>query len=494
MFPMEQHAPALFPKHRMLAAGIVCLAAACAATLVPLVPHPGTILLASLLPGMTLMYLGLRGRDGSFDYAEAVLLYGILYSLYFGVGAIFLKFNPERLTSLSLYNYLDPALALAVVGYVALLAGYGFTFRHVRPPRWANLEPRGVIVYVLFGGMGLAGFLGGAMHATQVLSGSAFSPVVSMLGQFTSLFFFPWFLVWYAILSGRLQGLRALCLGAGFLAAAIMIVIVNVGQKGTPATLAAIPMIAVWYARGRFPLKTIATLVLIWILVVFPVYNTFRLQHRSIPTAERMERSVDTMTSWDAREFADRSIIAFFGRIAIIQAPAAVLRDAGRSVDFMYGKTLFLTPMSFLVPRFLWPDKPQFTLGHDFGRIFGLLSRADRQTYLAITTIGELYWNLHVPGVLAGMFVLGSLLGWIYRRYGQGFAIEPMRKAMYVMLLTVMLQGEGNIAGFVSGIVRTLIATLVILTLLRKLGSLQEIPRTGTGGGAAVDGSAGTVA
>jgi hypothetical protein len=217
-------------------------------------------------------------------------------------------------------------------------------------------------------------------------------------------------------------------------------------------------------------LKTIAVVLLIAVTLVFPIYNAFRLQSRTLSIGQRLDRTVDVARRWSGSQYAEESIVAFFSRFAIISAPTAVLRDAGRWVDFKYGETLLLAPISLFIPRILWPDKPTIAIGHEFARTFNLLAPGDRETFVAITPVGELYWNFQVPGVVVGMFLVGWLYRWLFMRYGHGSEAGPYRKATYLTVLFLLLTGEGNLAILGASIVKQLLLIHGVLWLFVRVG------------------------
>src|SRR6185312_2323991 len=55
-----------------------------------------------------------------------------------------------------------------------------------------------------------------------------------------------------------------------------------------------------------------------------------------------------------------------------------------------------------LVPRFLWPDKPDMTSGKWFTAYLGY---PDMDSNTSMTGAGETYWNFSVLGLIFGMMV-----------------------------------------------------------------------------------------
>lgn len=92
---------------------------------------------------------------------------------------------------------------------------------------------------------------------------------------------------------------------------------------------------------------------------------------------------------------------------------AAVLHGGPSVFPFQYGRT-YLDVLLFLVPRAVWPDKPKA-----FSTAVGDYVTEDNND-VPPGVIGELYVNFHGFGVVAGMFLLGRLMAFIYQRAVSG--------------------------------------------------------------------------
>jgi hypothetical protein len=104
---------------------------------------------------------------------------------------------------------------------------------------------------------------------------------------------------------------------------------------------------------------------------------------------------------------------------------AAVLHGGRSTFPLQYGKT-YLDVLLFVVPRGIWPNKPTA-----FSRAVGDYVTGNEND-VPPGVIGELFANYHVFGIVAGMFLLGRLMGFVYWRanIGSGGSI-----AMYAILI-----------------------------------------------------------
>lgn len=458
-----------------LRVAIVFVAIGAVALILPMVPRVDRVALAVVMPVTMVLYLTLRREQKPLDLLEVFLHYSLFQIMISAVGALYLTYAKGKLIhrSASLEPFLTAALALVVVGYLFFTAGYGLCFRDLAPSRIQGLRPKKLSAFLLPGVLGFMGYLGGVGQERVFLSGQGISAVFSTLQQFIPFFLFAWSLVWQTFWNEPKRHLRHWLPLAFFIPMVLAVIYLTVGGKELTITLIAFPALAYLVVRRSLPWKTVLLVFLISIFVIFPIYNTYRVQSRNLDTAERLDRTLRVAQRWDTEAYLDRSIQAFLGRMAMITSTAAILRDTGRWVDFKYGDTLILAPIGVLIPRILWPDKPSIVIGREFGATFQLVNESDRETSIAISAVGEFYWNFHIPGVLIGMFLLGAGYRWYYLRYGSGTAYDPIRKSIYLALLTQTFAVEGNVAAFAAGFIKTLIMLSVLLFFLRRIDAVS---------------------
>jgi hypothetical protein len=81
--------------------------------------------------------------------------------------------------------------------------------------------------------------------------------------------------------------------------------------------------------------------------------------------------------------------------------------------DFDGGNHLLLTSASALVPRFLWPDKPEAG-GKESMKYFTGLNITGYSTN--VSPIGEAYGSFGTTGGIFFMFIFGLFIRWVYKR------------------------------------------------------------------------------
>ena len=84
--------------------------------------------------------------------------------------------------------------------------------------------------------------------------------------------------------------------------------------------------------------------------------------------------------------------------------------DTPQKVPFLSGES-YKPLMTAVVPRLIWPDKPEERFGNTFGKRYGFLPEAEDGTNsVNCPWLTEMYANFGVTGVMVGMFVVGLMI------------------------------------------------------------------------------------
>jgi hypothetical protein len=447
------------------------------AVVIPMTENAG---LYVLVAGLLFCWVGpawYQWQRGRFDAFESVHIIGLTYFVFFGLGAIWSVQDPSHVAyDIYLIPYMSPAALYALLGYVFLLGGYSGPWFQERAPRRVEDWPSGVMILLVPGILGFIGRIAGIIWVQGYWLGISLPVGLSSLAQLGSLFLFAWALGWLLVLSGRAtRGQKIVVFG--FLVPATAVILGGLlTDKSLTMTLLGVPLIALWYSRRRLPWASLLAMLLILIFLVFPFYNTFRKIDPRIPAGTRMGLTWEVMTHWDFDEYSDRSVGAFKLRVSLINSLAVVIRDVPRWVPYARGDTLFLPALAFFIPRVIWPDKPVMTLGRDFGETFRVVHILDEKTWVSCTVPGELFWNFDLPGILFGMALWGAGMRFLYRRYGEAEGVDPIRRAIYILLLIELVHFGGSLAPQTASLVRTAIMLEVFRLLSRHLGWVERRP------------------
>ncbi len=415
-------------------------------------------------------------QRGRFDAFETIHVMGLRYFLYFGMGAIWTFQDPGHVAyDRYIPPYLTEATFYCLIGFVALLAGYyGPWFRpRARIPRLHR--PTGIAFVLIPGLLGLVGALAGAVWAEATWIKARLSMLFSSLSQLAPLFHFAWALCWMMVLSRRTTSRQNLLLLSLFVPSTIMVMLLTMLDKSMAVAYVAVPLVAWWYTRRKLPWRSLLVLVLILIFFVFPVFNTYRIVDARLSLDKRLELTSAIISQWDSESYLRASTRTVKGRLALINSVAVVVRDVGRWVPYARGETLFVPMMTYFVPRVLWPDKPWFNLGREFGVRFRVVSFLDDKTSISLTVPGELYWNFDLAGVIVGMALWGVLLRFFYRRYGGVASVDPVRGAIHIVVLIRFAHFGGGLAPELVLLLRTLIVLEAYCWLSRRMGLLRPV-------------------
>jgi hypothetical protein len=124
----------------------------------------------------------------------------------------------------------------------------------------------------------------------------------------------------------------------------------------------------------------------------------------------------------------------------------------------------------------MWPDKPQKTLGQDFGHRYGYIGDLDTDTSINLPVLIELYINYGSGAVLLGMCCLGAVLCIIenvINRPGQGVLIT----AAAVPLLARLTVMECDVSLMFGGLPLQLFCLFLFSLLLLWRGGVIPAPQ-----------------
>jgi len=127
-------------------------------------------------------------------------------------------------------------------------------------------------------------------------------------------------------------------------------------------------------------------------------------------------------------------------------ATGFIVGEVARS-GLQLGETLSTLEYAF-IPRILWPKKPVVSRGAWFTTYIGMAPRPQEATSsTGMTAFGEWYWNFGLVGEVAGMFLIGMLLGGLWRLVGTYPIYDPIRMLLYSAILvdSVMLPEASSV-------------------------------------------------
>jgi len=201
-------------------------------------------------------------------------------------------------------------------------------------------------------------------------------------------------------------------------------------------------------------------------------------RHQSrISGLSNLDSKLDNILSQDkslAKRFSE-GLEYFSTRITLKQNVEILVARLGKDREFQEGYTL--KPLLFaFIPRFILPNKQDTSdVGRQFNREF--FHYGSRDTYISVSTVGELYWNYGYTGIIVGMICNGLLLAYIA---GLTLGEKNNLPRYLLLLLTVyllVLRSESSIAMTYTFWMRTVVLLFFIHMIMpKKQGISTKIP------------------
>ncbi len=113
-----------------------------------------------------------------------------------------------------------------------------------------------------------------------------------------------------------------------------------------------------------------------------------------------------------------------------------VLEQSPSKVPFWNGETYAVIPY-FIIPRFLWPEKPVREFWNKYGKVYGILSEDDYQTAVGVGYLAEAYMNYGFVGIYLLSFGFGIAIAFL-ERCTAVFMGGPSMLGFIVFLLPVI--------------------------------------------------------
>lgn len=224
-------------------------------------------------------------------------------------------------------------------------------------------------------------------------------------------------LAWNAYFKGR-RTLRV-----ALLATAVMLV---AGLFANSKWQILLPLVLValsyWSVTGKIPYKLGIACVLLYVVVVFPLVTASRFALVAVASQYNGARAnlgslmLDYAVNarWEDSIPKEYNAVQSMGR-GLLPYFATIVDQTGRSVPYMSGRTI-VDGMAQLIPRVVYSDKPDMSIGNWTGQAFGVVAAKDSLTNVSPTYMGEFYMNFGLMGVCAGMFLVGLLAVFVDRR------------------------------------------------------------------------------
>jgi len=240
--------------------------------------------------------------------------------------------------------------------------------------------------------------------------------------------------------------------------------------KGGAMSAGIMVIVTGFLVKGKIP-KSWAIAGALFIVVAFPIFQA----HRTIVVGERGLSNADTaqnigkalQLSIEGQKRTEAAHAeSFFQRSSVKSAVEMIVAKTGNEVRYQHGYTLIPLATSF-IPRIIWPDKLDVQTGLLMDKEFQVTGTGE--VYISPSHLGELYWNFGWPGALVGMFLLGTLLGWINGLCDMSAGSSVTR--LLILAITIYQVGvrfEGSIASEYAVWIRSVVGILIMHRLFAR--------------------------
>jgi hypothetical protein len=228
-----------------------------------------------------------------------------------------------------------------------------------------------------------------------------------------------------------------------------------------------------WQVRRRVPWAVLGVSAVLFVLL-----NDVKYEYRSRVSLAEFQTTdvwakvttlgqVLTDSYGDLQRGPADAAVSSVNRIGHIVMFAYVVETTPDMVPYWGGET-YTFLFASVIPRFLWPEKPEAGFGNEFGRRYRFLHPRNFETTINVPWLTEFYMNFGAAGVIAGM----ALVGIGFRFLVQKLSNPVSSPAEYVLGLSLVFQlfyAESNLALMWGG----LLLTFLSLYLTVRVASLR---------------------
>jgi oligosaccharide repeat unit polymerase len=223
-------------------------------------------------------------------------------------------------------------------------------------------------------------------------------------------------------------------------------------------------VLAVYFVRGRLPWLSLAALVSVFWFFALPVVQGFRyavyfnLADKTPATYLPLFFEYVLSGAWltDSQAPEGENSLAL-GR-GLFPYLVAIFRDTGTAVPTFAGQT-YWEGFAVMIPRALFPDKPDLSLGNWTGQWYGFVDIEDTITNVSPSWFGELYMNFGLIGLVAGAVVVG----WVGRLIDEAVFV---RDAAARWLMVVFAMNVAWLEAFVGSTLLVFLRVIVVFSIV----------------------------
>jgi hypothetical protein len=239
-------------------------------------------------------------------------------------------------------------------------------------------------------------------------------------------------------------------------------------------------LMLVWGTGGRVPLvlMLVGAVAAITLRGGAEEFRALKQRHPHLVAESPVERAGQFLGLSVARLLEDRGASAsdtVLERVSQIALLGHVIELTPDAVPYWNGATYATLPAAF-VPRALWPDKPAKELGQTFGHRYGILDADDRLTSVNLPQLVEFHANFGVVGVALGMALLGGFFRWVSDRLNRPGAGDG-GIVLAALLFSTLTNIESDLSLVLGTLAQVGLVFWCVLWLARRAARTNEVQR-----------------
>lgn len=221
---------------------------------------------------------------------------------------------------------------------------------------------------------------------------------------------------------------------------------------------------------GYVPPRRAVMIFLCFVALLFPLSHYYRLAIEynltNISADEAMSLIDMASSSAGSLEADIRPTDVVFNRISLLEPISASMRLVNQGIwPLLLGKS-YVELLVTLVPRVVWPSKPEFHYGNDFGHAAGYIDFEDEATSISVTYLGEAFLNFSWLGSIV-MFGIAFIFTLVYK-FARGSRDRITGTVMYLLSLPSLLYLGGTFVLYFGGLLKVIPFFYVICCLIRE--------------------------
>lgn len=228
--------------------------------------------------------------------------------------------------------------------------------------------------------------------------------------------------------------------------------------------------------RTRFLTKL--TIILAGVFIVLLIQSIKPTYRGEIWRGKAEGAEVSLFTSLLTEKVADpwslinneRTLFGFYGRFNQGQIISRVLQAVPARFPYAEGETLYLALASSVVPRFLWPDKPEAGGVYNFKRFLGVTLRGYS---IGLSPFGEAWGNFGRTGGIIFMFFFGLMFNFFFHWLLSIARTVPSLILWFPFLFFYAVQIESDVVTMVNSFTKAAIFCYIMYRIFPSVFKLR---------------------